>query len=94
MIIEWTPEAIYDFDKSASYIAEKSSVETVKKWKNKIKKSLRVLETFPEAGRKVGKYRVWLVHKNYKVFYIISAKEMNVKIIHFRHAKRKPLRYK
>jgi plasmid stabilization system protein ParE len=93
MIIKWYPIAEIEFDKCVSYIAEKSSINTASKWKNKILKSLKTLEIFPKAGTKYGKeQRIWLPHRNYKVYYEIQ--ENFVCIVRFRHSKRKPLEYK
>jgi plasmid stabilization system protein ParE len=89
--IEWRAEAKVSFLECAEYIKYHSSEKTTKKWINRIEKSLKTLETLPEAGKKVGKHRVWLPHKNYKAYYEI--REGIVYIVRFRHAKRKPLRY-
>jgi plasmid stabilization system protein ParE len=93
MIIEWREEAKASFLSCAEYIKIHSSEKIAEKWMNEVEKSLKILKTFPEAGRRIGKYRVWLPHRNYKAFYMISKKEKKIRIIKFRHAKRKPLRY-
>jgi len=62
MTIKWYPFAETELDECFSYIAEKSSVNTAKRWKNKVIKSIKTLETLPKAGRKTGKYRRWQVH--------------------------------
>jgi len=92
MIVIWSPTAAAEFDECINYIAEKSSASTAKRWKNKVIKSIKTLETFPKAGRKIGKYRRWQAHKNYYVIY--EPRDGFVDIIHFRHSKRKPLKYK
>jgi len=92
MTTKWYPVAEIELDECFSYIAERSSVNTATKWKNKVIKSLKTLETFPKAGRKVSKYRRWQAHKNYYVLY--ETYDEFVYIIHFRHSKRKPLKYK
>jgi len=92
MIVIWRNYAKYELEECTDYIAERSSIDTAKKWRNKIEKSLKTLETFPKAGRKIGKYRKWQVHKNYYVIY--EPCDEFVEIIRFRHSKRKPLVYK
>jgi len=92
MIITWDPIAKMEFDNCLRYIAEKSSIDTAERWKSKVIKSLKTLETLPKAGRKIGKYRRWQAHKNYYVIY--EPCDEFVDIIRFRHSKRKPLKYK
>jgi len=93
MTIKWYPIAEIEFDKCFSYIAEKSSINTAERWKNKVLKSLKTLETFPNAGRKFGdKQRIWLPQRNYKAYYEVEGDF--VYIVKFRHSKRKPLTYK
>jgi len=62
MIVTWRDNAKYELEECADYIAERSSVDTVKKWRNKVEKSIKTLEIFPKAGRKIGKYRRWQAH--------------------------------
>ncbi|GBU25527.1 hypothetical protein R83H12_02177 [Fibrobacteria bacterium R8-3-H12] len=92
MLLIWHDNAKCELKKCTDYIAERSSIDTTKKWRNKIEKSLKTLEIFPKAGRKIGKYRRWQAHKNYYVLY--ETYDDFVYIVHFRHSKRKPLEYK
>jgi len=92
MLLRWHDNAKYELRKCTDYIAENSSIDTAQRWRNEIDESLKTLIIFPNAGRKIGKYRRWQVHKNYYVLYE-TYKEF-VHIVHFRHSKRMPLVYK
>jgi plasmid stabilization system protein ParE len=92
MIIKWSIDARASFLECAQYIKFHSSERIADKWMDEVEESLKTLEIFPKAGRKIGKYRRWQAHKNYYVIY--EPRDGFVDIIRFRHSKRKPLKYK
>jgi plasmid stabilization system protein ParE len=74
MKIEWSESAELELSEAFDYIAVDSKPNATA-WALEVRSKVDILAFFPKLGRVYEdspKYRVWLVHKNYKAIYHIE----------------------